>query len=480
MATTRLERWPIPRRRVAGRRDRISGQVMMNSPEAPIDLPDQPHSRLHWYGGLGFTDRVLVTDFNDLSGDRGGAFEHNPSTARPSRAAPPRTAMPDPVSVVSARRAASPAPPKVDIHLQTEVSLRQRVGSLHVNDILPIRQFLKLLRLEKRRAERSNTKLSIVHFRLDRTYGDEFADVKGLLDVVHSSKRETDRLGFLDDDLIALILPDTSEQGAQAFVQSIKNRVRALNFTTASMTYPDQLVEYVRSGQHDQLSTHYPLFLGDPEPRRARDFFKRGLDIIGACVAIVVFSPLMLIIAAAIKRTSPGPIVFKQTRLGCTGVPFVFYKFRSMSLNSDDRIHREYVASLIKGDHAAVNQGDAAKPIYKIKSDPRVTRIGSILRKTSMDELPQLFNVVKGDMSLVGPRPPIPYEAEKYEPWHLRRILEIKPGITGLWQVEGRSKTSFDDMVRLDLRYVRNCSLLLDVKILLKTFAVVLKREGAT
>ncbi len=361
-----------------------------------------------------------------------------------------------------------------------EGNLRARIGSLHINDILPIRQFLKLLRLERRRAERSQAPLSIVHFRLDRKYGDEFGDVKGLLDVVHSSKRETDRLGFLDDDLIALILPDTNEQGAKAFVQSINNRVRALNFTTTSMTYPDQLVEYARTGQHDLLSTHYPLFLADPEPRQFRDFLKRCLDIVGACAAIVIFSPLMLIIALAINKTSPGPIVFRQTRLGCRGVPFVFYKFRSMSVNSDDRIHREYVASLIEGDNAAVNQGDSAKPVYKIKADPRVTRIGSILRKTSMDELPQLFNVLKGDMSLVGPRPPIPYEVEKYEPWHLRRILEIKPGITGLWQVEGRSKTSFDDMVRLDLRYVRNCSLVLDVKILLKTFAVVLKREGAT
>ena len=453
----------------------------MSSPDAPIDLPDLQHSRIHWYGGLGFMDKAVVTDFRDLADSTADSLEQrNSNGARRSRTAPIPQAMPEQVSVDVARRDASPTQAKVDIHLRVESTLRPRVGALHVNDILPIRQFLKLLRLEKRRAERSGTKLSIVHFRLDRKYGDEFGDVKGLLDVLHSSKRETDRLGFLDDDLIALILPDTSEQGAQAFVRQVANRVRALNFSTASMTYPDQLVEYVRTGQHDLLNSHYPVFLGDPEPRKARDFFKRSLDIVGACAAIVIFSPLMLIIAAAIKRTSPGPIVFKQTRLGCRGVPFVFYKFRSMSTNSDDRIHREYVASLIKGDHAAVNQGDTAKPIYKIKSDPRVTRVGGILRKTSMDELPQLFNVLKGDMSLVGPRPPIPYEAEKYEPWHLRRILEIKPGITGLWQVEGRSKTSFDDMVRLDLRYVRNCSPALDVKILLKTFVVVLKREGAT
>jgi lipopolysaccharide/colanic/teichoic acid biosynthesis glycosyltransferase len=177
--------------------------------------------------------------------------------------------------------------------------------------------------------------------------------------------------------------------------------------------------------------------------------------------------------------TSPGPVVFKQTRLGYRGVPFDFYKFRSMSLNADDRVHREYVASLINGNHAAINQGNAAKPMYKLKSDPRVTPVGRIIRKTSMDELPQLFNVLKGDMSLVGPRPPLPYEAKQYQAWHLRRILGIKPGITGPWQVDGRSKVCFDDMVRMDLRYIRNCSLTFDLKILLKTLVVVVKREGA-
>jgi lipopolysaccharide/colanic/teichoic acid biosynthesis glycosyltransferase len=134
---------------------------------------------------------------------------------------------------------------------------------------------------------------------------------------------------------------------------------------------------------------------------------------------------------------------------------------------------------LIKGEHEKINQGDEEKPLYKIKRDPRITRVGKIIRKTSIDELPQFFNVLKGEMSLVGPRPPIPYEVEKYKPWHLRRILEVKPGITGLWQVDGRSKTSFDDMVRLDLRYVQNWSLWLDIKILLKTIRAVVRQSGA-
>jgi lipopolysaccharide/colanic/teichoic acid biosynthesis glycosyltransferase len=157
----------------------------------------------------------------------------------------------------------------------------------------------------------------------------------------------------------------------------------------------------------------------------------------------------------------------------------MFYKFRSMHCDADDQIHRDFVSSLIKGHHDLINQQDALDPLFKIKSDPRVTAVGRIIRQTSIDELPQLFNVLKGDMSLVGPRPPLPYEAVEYQSWHLRRILEIRPGITGLWQVEGRSKVSFDEMVRMDLRYIKNRSLVYDLKLLLKTVKVVLRQKGA-
>ena len=150
--------------------------------------------------------------------------------------------------------------------------------------------------------------------------------------------------------------------------------------------------------------------------------------------------------------------------------------------NGNDGIHREFVTSLIKGDLEEVRSkndaGGDASPMFKLKADPRITSIGRFMRQTSLDELPQLFNVLKGNMSLVGPRPPLPYEAENYQSWHLRRILEIKPGITGLWQVEGRSRVTFDEMVRMDLRYIRNWSLLLDFKILAKTILVVLRRDG--
>jgi lipopolysaccharide/colanic/teichoic acid biosynthesis glycosyltransferase len=212
---------------------------------------------------------------------------------------------------------------------------------------------------------------------------------------------------------------------------------------------------------------------------RDRYTLKRGLDIIGSIIAIILFAPVMLVTAFAVAVSSPGPIIVKQLRLGKNGIPFVFYKFRSMLVNSDDRIHRDYVTSLINGKLENINQGSAARPLYKMVSDPRVTAVGRIIRKASIDELPQLFNVLRGEMSLVGPRPPLSYEVENYQSWHLRRILEAKPGMTGLWQVEGRSRTSFDEMVRMDLRYIQNCSLTFDLKILINTIKVVFRCEGA-
>jgi lipopolysaccharide/colanic/teichoic acid biosynthesis glycosyltransferase len=190
-----------------------------------------------------------------------------------------------------------------------------------------------------------------------------------------------------------------------------------------------------------------------------------------------VLSPLLVVIAALIKLTSKGPILYKQHRVGQYGVRFMFLKFRSMYFHSDPKIHRDYVRQLIAAKKDP-QQGNG-NGIYKIQNDPRVTPIGRFLRKTSLDELPQFFNVLMGEMSLVGPRPPIPYEVEAYDIWHRRRFLEAKPGITGLWQVEGRSRIKFDDMVRLDLKYAKTCSPWLDIKILLRTPLAVFRGDGA-
>ncbi len=202
------------------------------------------------------------------------------------------------------------------------------------------------------------------------------------------------------------------------------------------------------------------------------------MDVIGGIAAILIFSPFFILIPICIKLTSRGPVLFRQERIGQYEMKFMFLKFRSMYVNTSDEVHKEYVQNLITK-KVSGEAGGNGKKVYKITNDKRVTPIGKLLRKTSMDELPQFFNVLKGEMSLVGPRPPIPYELEKYDSWHRRRVLEVKPGITGLWQVKGRSSTTFDEMVRLDLHYARTWSPLMDLKILLRTPWAVVAGKGA-
>lgn len=205
---------------------------------------------------------------------------------------------------------------------------------------------------------------------------------------------------------------------------------------------------------------------------------KRFFDIVFSLLLLVMLAPVFGIIALIIKLTSEGPAIFTQKRVGYNGRLFNFYKFRSMYTNNDEHIHENYIKNLIAGNVDKINNGSDQDPLFKLKNDPRVTPIGRFLRKTSLDELPQLWNVLKGDMSLIGPRPPIPYEVEAYEPWHLRRLYEMKPGITGLWQVSGRNKLSFSEQVRLDINYVKKWSFWLDLKILLKTIPVVIFPTG--
>jgi exopolysaccharide biosynthesis polyprenyl glycosylphosphotransferase len=194
--------------------------------------------------------------------------------------------------------------------------------------------------------------------------------------------------------------------------------------------------------------------------------FKRFLDFLAALFVLAILFPLFLAIAIAIKVTSPGSIIFKQVRIGHRGRPFIFYKFRSMFIDAEAR--RESLQHL----------NESVGPTFKIKNDPRVTPIGRWLRKLSLDELPQFFNVLMGDMSLVGPRPPLPAEVEQYTPIHTQR-LAVTPGITCLWQISGRSNVSFDHWVEMDIFYIENMSFWLDLKILLLTIPAVMKGEGA-
>src|SRR5437879_7731130 len=206
---------------------------------------------------------------------------------------------------------------------------------------------------------------------------------------------------------------------------------------------------------------------------------KRVVHITGSILALLLFSPVFAIISAIIKLTSKGAVVCLQERVGQYGRGFTFLKFRSMTCANDPGIHRDYVRRFIAGEIGSKATGSDKNPVFKITADPRVTRVGKFLRKTSLDELPQFINVLKGEMSLVGPRPPIPYELESYRTWHRRRVLDVKPGISGLWHVKGRSRTSFDDLVRLDLRYAGTWSPWLDIKILLQTPRAAFFGEGA-
>ena len=197
---------------------------------------------------------------------------------------------------------------------------------------------------------------------------------------------------------------------------------------------------------------------------------KRIFDILISLFCIIMLSPLMIFVSYLIKLNSKGPVIFKQERVGKDGKPFVMYKFRSMYSDSRHITHKQYIEKFI------LEQNDDS--VYKINGDPRITKIGRILRETSLDELPQLFNVLKGNMSIIGPRPAIGYEVSIYRDWHKKR-LRVKPGITGFWQINGRSRVKFDDMVILDIYYIENWSLLLDFIILLKTIPVVIQKEGA-
>jgi len=214
---------------------------------------------------------------------------------------------------------------------------------------------------------------------------------------------------------------------------------------------------------------------------------KRTIDILIAGVAIIALAPLWVLIAIAIKLDSQGPVFFSQYRVRGQQLPdawapqnniFTFFKFRSMYVNSDTTIHRDYVTAMINGQDQDANNGSKTEPVYKLKRDPRITRVGRFLRSTSLDELPQLLNILRGDMSLVGPRPALPYEVEQYAPHHHERLVP-QAGLTGLWQVSGRTKLAFEEMVALDIEYSRTRSLWLDIKILFRTIPAVLSREGA-
>jgi lipopolysaccharide/colanic/teichoic acid biosynthesis glycosyltransferase len=244
--------------------------------------------------------------------------------------------------------------------------------------------------------------------------------------------------------------------------------------TIATYVYPEEWDSEVP--QRPSSPVLYPDLKRRDRQKVTFSIIKRIIDILFSALGLVLGAPLLIGIAIAVKLSSDGPILFRQQRVGQYGAPFTFLKFRSMYTNNDSSIHRRYVEALIQGKSVGT---EGSAPTFKLTADSRITRVGGFLRKSSLDELPQLLNVLRGEMSLVGPRPAIPYEVKAYEPWHRRRVLEAKPGITGLWQVKGRSRVTFDDMVRLDVRYATAQSLWLDLEILTETPRAVFSGLGA-
>ena len=355
--------------------------------------------------------------------------------------------------------------------------------------ILNEESFKRMIAIERKRTERSREPflLMLVEAGNSQRVEKHGKPLDRILSAMLSSTRETDVVGWYKDRItVGVMFTGLAIEDKNVVLSTILSRVSAAlrdeltteQFSQISLSFhffPDQW-DHDNSGRPSNPVLYPDIFSSNHE-KRSLLMIKRASDITGSALMLVLCAPLLLIIAALVKATSKGPVLFKQHRVGQYGRRFTFLKFRSMRAGNDSSVHREYVTKLIAGEAVRIqaNANANGTGVYKLANDNRITRVGTFLRKTSLDELPQFFNVLKGDMSLVGPRPPIPYELAAYQTWHRRRVLEVKPGITGLWQVTGRSQVKFDDMVRLDLRYATSWSPWLDLKILLRTPGAVIK-----
>jgi lipopolysaccharide/colanic/teichoic acid biosynthesis glycosyltransferase len=340
--------------------------------------------------------------------------------------------------------------------------------------------------MERRRVDRSGQPYVLLLVSANTDAGNMAPATWGaVIDGLIAAKRESDVVGWFRHGAVIGVIPTEIQSFNASAARQIEARVwREL----ARRLTPDALrrfsirlhVQQDSNGGEGEVSPPADPILkrlctSDRRPF-AYDVVKRVLDIIGSSALLLALAPVFLLIALSIKATSRGPVFFRQVRVGEMATSFTMLKFRTMKVGADHRLHQEFVTKLItsKAAERSANTG-----LYKIADDPRVTPVGWLLRKTSLDELPQLWNVLWGDMSLVGPRPPLHYEFRQYRSWHRRRVLDAKPGLTGLWQVTGRSRTTFDEMVRLDLRYARTRSLWTDIKILLATPGAVISGKGA-
>ncbi len=355
--------------------------------------------------------------------------------------------------------------------------------------ILSEQGFRRMITLERKRSERSGKPFLLMLLKLgERLRSEKDASaLRGIFSTLLGTTRETDTVGWQEaGSIVGVIFTEIDADRCAATPDTLLNRISAVLRKKLSREHFDQVSFSFHvfpetwgkdDGPQPGNPELYPDLLARDKARKSLRLVKRAIDIVGSLAALVFLSPVFLLIAIAIKATSKGPVFFRQPRTGRFAAKFSMLKFRSMYENNNTDTHKEYVRQLIAGVADKHPSNGDGKGVYKLTRDSRITRVGAFLRRTSLDELPQLINVLLGDMSLVGPRPPIDYEVEEYEIWHRRRLMEAKPGITGLWQVGGRNRIAFDDMVRLDLLYAKSWSPWLDLKILVRTPRAVI--EGA-
>ena len=358
---------------------------------------------------------------------------------------------------------------------QPSVSARQIGRRYLINQEL----FRDALARERKRADRFEESFVVLLISVDRSRLDTAALLK-LADAMSQAKPGADVTGWFEDGSVLGFIRSLSERDPRDAATRLANEVR--RELDRVLTSNEAGGCSIRCETYSSTSDAIAPVIFDSCSQRSRlrqvakAVAKRALDIAGSTAGLIVFGVVFVGVAIAVKLTSKGPVFFRQERVGEAGRPFTMFKFRTMQVNADPRIHQQYVEGFIQSSPVATSGKDA---VFKLVDDPRVTPVGEFLRKSSLDELPQFWNVLRGDMSLVGPRPPIAYEVARYKRWHRRRVLEAKPGMTGLWQVTGRSRTTFDDMVRLDLRYAGKVSVWTDLKILLATPRAVLQGKGA-
>src|SRR6201987_1890790 len=358
-------------------------------------------------------------------------------------------------------------------------------------EVLAEATFHALLTHERRRAERSRKPFVLMLLEMHALHAKSVsaAFCERVKSAIAGATRETDLIGWYEDGrILAVIFAELNVDEDAPVAELLRSKIETVLRNSVGTKAAAKIVitTHIFPESWNQNGTErpadlklYPDLSEKSSKGRLPIVVKRGIDVLGSALLLLALSPILAVIALAIKLTSKGPVIFEQERLGQFGAKFKCLKFRTMYTNNDPKIHREYVQNFIAGQAKAAKSNGDEPAVYKLTNDPRVTAIGRILRKTRLDEFPQFWNVLRGEMSLVGPRPPVSYEFEMYDYWHRRRVLELRPGVTGLWQVNGRSRTCFDDMVRLDLRYSQTWSLWLDFKILLATPLAVVAGDGA-